>query len=403
MKELLASGCEQVFLENRVVREAIGDYGEKADGDKQIREIVAAVGLANIGIEITNQASFESRNCHRFWAVRTFGPEVNFAGGSSLDEIRYVEAIRRGIIFIPGPSKSSSRLWVRSLARHGGTAAPDWWNEPYPIDAERRQDAALSERRKATGHGRRRGGDWQLPCRSLRAQSKRGSAVGSADRGNVVIAGKHDDFRADVDAAVEIDDIRIQHPDATARYLVPDRLRAVGPVDSVDRVAEIDGARTERVALAAGHPPRQIGLARDHLLRRRPVRPFRLAGHRLRARPGETVTADTDAVADRFAVAEDVVEMGLRGIDDDGAGREIGRIADHLAVHLGGEIGTDIDRVRCLALRHRCKRRPGIARRGRGDRRRGAEPIHRATVRMPTEPIASIWKFMTSPLALVEG
>jgi hypothetical protein len=25
---------------------------------------------------------------------------------------------------------------VRSLARHGGTAAPDWWNEPYPIDAE---------------------------------------------------------------------------------------------------------------------------------------------------------------------------------------------------------------------------------------------------------------------------
>ena len=77
-----------------------------------------------------------SRNCHRFWAVRTFGPEVNFAGGSSLDEIRYVEAIRRGIIFIPGPSKSSSRLWVRSLARNGGTAAADWWTEPYPIDAD---------------------------------------------------------------------------------------------------------------------------------------------------------------------------------------------------------------------------------------------------------------------------
>jgi phosphosulfolactate synthase (CoM biosynthesis protein A) len=135
MKALLASGCEQVFLENRVVREAIGDYGEKAAGDKQLREIVAAVGIENIGIEITNQASFESRNCHRFWAVRTFGPEVNFAGGSSLEEIRYVEAIRRGIIFIPGPSRSSSRLWVKSLARSGGTAAPDWWTEPYPIDA----------------------------------------------------------------------------------------------------------------------------------------------------------------------------------------------------------------------------------------------------------------------------
>lgn len=136
MKELIASGCEQVFLENRVVREAIGDYGEKAAGDQQLREIVEAVGLENIGIEITNQASFESRNCHRFWAVRTFGPEVNFAGGSSLDEIRYVEAIRRGIIFIPGPSRTSSRLWVRSLARNGGKAAAEWWKEPYPIDAE---------------------------------------------------------------------------------------------------------------------------------------------------------------------------------------------------------------------------------------------------------------------------
>jgi hypothetical protein len=68
--------------------------------------------------------------------VRTFGPEVNFAGGSSLGEIRYVEAIRRGIIFIPGPSRSSSRLWVRSLAKNGGAAAAEWWKEPYPIDAE---------------------------------------------------------------------------------------------------------------------------------------------------------------------------------------------------------------------------------------------------------------------------
>jgi hypothetical protein len=31
MNALLASGCEQVFLENRVVREAIGEYGEKLE------------------------------------------------------------------------------------------------------------------------------------------------------------------------------------------------------------------------------------------------------------------------------------------------------------------------------------------------------------------------------------
>jgi hypothetical protein len=53
-----------------------------------------------------------------------------------LHEMRYVEAIRRGITFIPGPSRSSPRLWVKSLAKHDGKAADDWWTEPYPVDAE---------------------------------------------------------------------------------------------------------------------------------------------------------------------------------------------------------------------------------------------------------------------------
>jgi phosphosulfolactate synthase (CoM biosynthesis protein A) len=134
MKQLLASGCERVFLENRVMRDAIGDYGEKQKGDQQIREIVEQVGQENIYIEIANQMSLEARNCHRFWAVRTFGPDVNFAGGTTLKEVRFVEAIRRGIIHIPGPSKATSRLWVKSLAKNGGRAADDWWTEEYPID-----------------------------------------------------------------------------------------------------------------------------------------------------------------------------------------------------------------------------------------------------------------------------
>jgi phosphosulfolactate synthase (CoM biosynthesis protein A) len=135
MKRLLAAGCEHVFLENRVMRHAIGDYGEKQSGEQQIREIVQQVGQQNIYIEIANQMSFEARNCHRFWAVRNFGPEVNFAGGTPLKEVRYVEAIRRGVIFVPGPSKASSRLWVKSLARNHGKAADDWWKSDYPIDA----------------------------------------------------------------------------------------------------------------------------------------------------------------------------------------------------------------------------------------------------------------------------
>jgi phosphosulfolactate synthase (CoM biosynthesis protein A) len=136
MQAMLAEGCEQVFLESKVMKEAIGDYGEKTDGVEQMREIVETIGLEKIAIEITTQASIDSRNCHVHWAVRTFGPEVNFAGGASLREIRIIEAIRRGVIFIPGPSKQSSRLWVRSMARHGGKAAADWWTEPYPVAPE---------------------------------------------------------------------------------------------------------------------------------------------------------------------------------------------------------------------------------------------------------------------------
>lgn len=135
MKQMLGpGGCERVFLENRVMRDAIGDYGEKQTGDAQLRQVIETVGPENVYIEIANQMPFESRNCHRFWAVRTFGPDVNFGGGTVLKEIRFVEAIRRGIIFVPGPSKASSRLWVKSMAKNGGKAAKEWWREDYPID-----------------------------------------------------------------------------------------------------------------------------------------------------------------------------------------------------------------------------------------------------------------------------
>lgn len=134
MKHLLATGCEHVYLESRVILEAIGEYGEKERGTQQIREIVEAVGLDKVFIEITGQLPFDTRMCHRFWAVRNFGPDVNMGGGGSIKEVRFIEAVRRGITFVAGPSKSSSRLWVKSLARNRGKAAQDWWKEEYPID-----------------------------------------------------------------------------------------------------------------------------------------------------------------------------------------------------------------------------------------------------------------------------
>ena len=134
IKRLLGLGCEHVYLESRVIREAIGDYGEREEGTRQISEIVAAVGSEKIFIEISGQIPFDTRQCHRFWAVRNFGPEVNMGGGGSIEEARYVEAIRRGITFVAGPARSTSKLWIKSLAAHGGRAAAEWWKEEYELD-----------------------------------------------------------------------------------------------------------------------------------------------------------------------------------------------------------------------------------------------------------------------------
>jgi phosphosulfolactate synthase (CoM biosynthesis protein A) len=127
--QLLAMGCEHVYLESRVLREAIGDYGEKQPGTEQVRQIMQAVGQDKLFIEISGQLPFDTRQCHRFWAVRNFGPEVNIGGGGSIDEVRHIESIRRGFAFVNGPGKSTSKLWVKSLAKNHGKASAEWWKE----------------------------------------------------------------------------------------------------------------------------------------------------------------------------------------------------------------------------------------------------------------------------------
>ncbi len=134
MKRLLNAGCEHVYLESRVIREVIGNWGELESGTEQIRQIVQRVGQEHVIIEISGQLPFDTRMCHRFWAVRNFGPEVNMSGGGSIEDARYVEAIRRGNTFVNGPSRSTSKLWIKSLAKNNGKAAAEWWKEEYPID-----------------------------------------------------------------------------------------------------------------------------------------------------------------------------------------------------------------------------------------------------------------------------
>src|SRR5439155_11194816 len=132
---------------------------------------------------------------------------------------------------------------------------------------------------------------------------------------------QHHDPGADIDPAEQIDDVLIGQADATRRDEFPDRRGIVGAVNAVLAGAEIHRPRTERIAGTAGHEARQIGLARDHLVRRMPVRPFRLAADGLHPGPGKAVAPDADAVPDGPALAEHVIERGVAGIDDDGAGR----------------------------------------------------------------------------------
>src|SRR6516165_4426731 len=86
----------------------------------------------------------------------------------------------------------------------------------------------------------------------------------------------HHDFSAHFDPLVKVDDVLVAHADATRGGLRPDRPRLVGAVDAIKRRAEVKGARAQRILRAPRHVARQVGPAPEHLLGRRPIRPFPL-------------------------------------------------------------------------------------------------------------------------------
>ena len=156
-----------------------------------------------------------------------------------------------------------------------------------------------------------------------------------ADFWSVIAAGHHNDLGADIHAAVQVDHVRIQHSDTTARYPLTDCRGRIGTVDAVHGIAEVDRPRAQRVAVAARHPAGQVGLALDHFRRRRPIGPLGLTGHCLFARPSKAVAPYADAVADGLTIAEHVVQKRLRSIDDHGPRRESRWKHNDLSSHLG--------------------------------------------------------------------
>src|SRR3954449_4116058 len=134
----------------------------------------------------------------------------------------------------------------------------------------------------------------------------------------------HNHPRSDAHAVVKVDHVLVGHADAAGGNRLPDRLRLVRAVATIERRAEIQGARAKRIVDAAAHVPRQVGAAAQHFPRRRPARPGAFLRDDLGARPFEAAAADADAVADRRAVTEHVIEAALAGRDDDRAGLLIG-------------------------------------------------------------------------------
>src|SRR5262249_62216947 len=114
----------------------------------------------------------------------------------------------------------------------------------------------------------------------------------------------HDHRRAHPHALVEVDDIVIGEPEAARRHRLPDRLGLVRAVDAVERGAEIERARAERIVRTARHMAREVGPAPQHLRGRRPGRPFALGADALDAAPAEAVAPDADAVAQRLTIAQ---------------------------------------------------------------------------------------------------
>src|SRR4051812_17454188 len=112
----------------------------------------------------------------------------------------------------------------------------------------------------------------------------------------------HDHRSPDRDPFVEILNVVVGHAEAAGRLRLADRIRVVRAMDSIERAAEIHGARAERFVFAARHMRWQATHTRTHLRRRRPSRPFLLGGHLVHALPLEAGAADADGVAKRAAV-----------------------------------------------------------------------------------------------------
>src|SRR5690606_11266119 len=103
-------------------------------------------------------------------------------------------------------------------------------------------------------------------------------------------------------------------------------------MNSIKRRAQIEHAGAKRVHRTADHVDRQLAtlltLPLDHLCGWSPIRPLALVGDLVGSGPAEPILAYANAIAPCHAAGQNEIEILLRRIDDDRAGR-IPRIILH--------------------------------------------------------------------------
>src|SRR5436189_503613 len=141
----------------------------------------------------------------------------------------------------------------------------------------------------------------QIELRRAEIASVRPAAGGRCETRATLPRPQHDDDRARLHAAVEIDHVLIGEADAARRNGVSDPSRLVGAMDAVERVLaagiEIERARTHRIARAAFDVARERAEPPPLVLGRRPPRPFFLAADRRHAGPSLAGLAHDGAIA----------------------------------------------------------------------------------------------------------
>ena len=122
--------------------------------------------------------------------------------------------------------------------------------------------------------------------------------------------------------SIQIDHVLIGHADAAGRDRCADIFRLVGAVNSEQRVLaagiEVKRPGTHRI-IGTGRHEFRYAEPRDFPRGRMPGRPFGFAANLGDTGPCHGFFADGDAVSDRLAAVEHVVEIVIVGIDYDRA------------------------------------------------------------------------------------